>query len=725
MTDADHDAIYSRGAPVYRRAGWTAPLPFPPREKFPPPAGWSGHDGRWPDDAQIGLWAREHPASSNLGLRLDYGIVGIDVDAYDAKTGGQTLKEAETRWGPLPRTYRSSSRLDDKTSGIRVFRAPEDVMFQSRIAFPDSAIGDVEIVQPHHRFVITWPSIHPKTGQQYRWFGPDGRLLPEGVVPVVEDLAELPEAWVSALAKDAVREEAFAGSTPLQSGVESAVDSALYEELRHLRDDGAPDTVVAARLQRALTDLSDGAGSRYDATRDHVLALMRYHSCGRIGVPRALEELFTVYVTEVMDTRSPRVAEAEFKRFTEGAALLVAATPPTDASSVLGIERSVTGEIGEGVASSRMEGSAELSSWEPVDLEDVLAGDRELLVPTLFERADGVCLLYPGMVHSFHGESESGKSLIAQIECVRVLKQGRDVLYLDFESDASSVVERLLEFGATAESIRAHFHYHQPEVQPSTLQDRRAWEQMLTGAYALAVVDGVTDALGVFGCATKDNDEVARWIRAVPKAIAARTGAAVVLIDHVTKDTSSRGRFAIGGQSKMAGLTGAAYTVEVAQPLGRGLRGEVVLRVGKDRPGAVRPHCGSFHKKDRTQEAARVVIDSTASPPVVTIHPPGASQDGEPNADSAEFRPTALMERISKLIEKQPGELTKTKAGDLAGGQKQSRLHAAGVLLSEGFLSSERGRGGHDVLSSVKPYREADDPRSDRFLAGGNLQCSK
>lgn len=175
---------------------------------------------------------------------------------------------------------------------------------------------------------------------------------------------------------------------------------------------------------------------------------------------------------------------------------------------------------------------------------------------------------------------------------------------------------------------------------------------MLTGAYALAVVDGVTDALGVFGWATKDNDEVARWIRAVPKAIAARTGAAVVLIDHVTKDTSSRGRFAIGGQSKMAGLTGAAYTVEVAQPLGRGLRGEVVLRVGKDRPGAVRPHCGSFHKKDRTQEAARVVIDSTASPPVVTIHPQGASQDGEANADSAEFRPTALMERISKLIEK-------------------------------------------------------------------------
>ena len=33
---------------------------------------------------------------------------------------------------------------------------------------------------------------------------------------------------------------------------------------------------------------------------------------------------------EVADTRPRRVAEAEFKRFTEGAALLIAATPPSD-----------------------------------------------------------------------------------------------------------------------------------------------------------------------------------------------------------------------------------------------------------------------------------------------------------------------------------------------------------------------------------------------------------
>ena len=112
------DCIYARGAPLYREAGWPAPLPFPPGTKSPPPKGYTGHEGRWPDDEQIDRWAQESAPLSNLALRVDYGIVGIDVDAYDAKTGGLTSKQAESVWGQLPATYRSSSRIDDEVSGI-------------------------------------------------------------------------------------------------------------------------------------------------------------------------------------------------------------------------------------------------------------------------------------------------------------------------------------------------------------------------------------------------------------------------------------------------------------------------------------------------------------------------------------------------------------------------------------------------------------------------------
>jgi hypothetical protein len=131
-------------------------------------------------------------------------------------------------------------------------------------------------------------------------------------------------------------------------------------------------------------------------------------------------------------------------------------------------------------------------SWCPVDLTDLLHGVREPLLPSLFERSDGQCLLYPGLVHSFHGESESGKSLIIQVECVRRINRGQKVLYLDFESDVASVVDRLLEFGADPDAVAGHFRYVQPEVRPDSVEERRAWEEVLSGTYALAVIDGVT-----------------------------------------------------------------------------------------------------------------------------------------------------------------------------------------------------------------------------------------
>ena len=55
----------------------------------------------------------------------------------------------------------------------------------------------------------------------------------------------------------------------------------------------------------------------------------------------------------------------------------------------------------------------------------------------------GSCLFYPGLTHSVHGESESGKSLIVQAECARLVNAGQRVLYLDFESDQQSVLDRL------------------------------------------------------------------------------------------------------------------------------------------------------------------------------------------------------------------------------------------------------------------------------------------
>lgn len=294
--------------------------------------GWTGYDGGWPDDDQVSAWSREEPADANLMLRINHGVIGIDVDAYDAKKGGETLKVAESRWGPLPPTYRSSSRSDDIVSGIRVFRVPEGQLFVGKITFPEQGLGDIDTIQPHLRHITAWPSVHPNGGR-YRWYGPDGALLPEGVVPSVEDLPDLPTRWVEELTRDAVREATFDGSTPNRSSAQrERINEELYKRLVALPDTGPPDRVVAARLDQAIEGLISGTGNRYDTTRDHVAALMRLHAAGRTGMPRALDQLYKAYVVEVTDTRSHVVAEAEFLRFTQGAALLVAASSPTGVS---------------------------------------------------------------------------------------------------------------------------------------------------------------------------------------------------------------------------------------------------------------------------------------------------------------------------------------------------------------------------------------------------------
>src|SRR6185295_13302149 len=157
---------------LYWDLGWRGPVPVNPADKGGGPKGFTGYDGVDVTRENMEWFAKSKPGH-NIGLRLpnndEMAIIGIDVDAYDGETGGQTLTEAERRWGKLPPTY-ASTRRGDGISGIRLFRVPPGTKLRGVIEFPElGGIGDIEIVQRHHRNVAAWPSIHHKTHQMYRW----------------------------------------------------------------------------------------------------------------------------------------------------------------------------------------------------------------------------------------------------------------------------------------------------------------------------------------------------------------------------------------------------------------------------------------------------------------------------------------------------------------------------------------------------------------------------
>lgn len=284
--------VYAAAYPIYRDGGWS-PIKLRAGTKSPPPSGFTGHDGADPSGADMYTWAEDEP-NGNIAVRLPDGVIGIDVDAYDGRTGGQTLAEAERRWGTLPPTPRSSSRADDPVSGIRFYRVPAGTRLGTTLGFPELGFGGVEIIQRHHRYAVCCPSVHPE-GRIYQWRGPGGTVIHP---PAVDDLPDLPPAWLAGMTDD----------DPVGILTEDRAD------IGACLTEGEPSQRVAGRLAAALA-ACQGA-SRHDNTLGNVLALLRFGRQNDPGVRTAVVALGQQFIAAVASDRDGGTAEAadEYRR---------------------------------------------------------------------------------------------------------------------------------------------------------------------------------------------------------------------------------------------------------------------------------------------------------------------------------------------------------------------------------------------------------------------------
>jgi hypothetical protein len=436
-----------------------------------------------------------------------------------------------------------------------------------------------------------------------------------------------------------------------------------------------------------------GNGGREEQLRGTYLAIGRAHG-GHRGLATAIDELWGIRAKE------PR----GFRRMLEGARAKVLKDPrgwpQADSCSC---DRAVSLAVGERVDRSggedTAEGAADVSdgaedveedipsSWVPKDLHAVWDNAGARKVPEVLHRVDGRAMFYPGHTHSVHGESESGKSWVAQVAAVEVLHGGGRVLYLDYESDELDVVGRLRALGMSRDWLD-RFDY----VSPDGPRDA-AFAELLARPYRLAVVDGVTAALAAEPDAkSNDGDAVTTWDKALPRRIARKTGAAVVMVDHVTKSNDGRGRFAIGSQAKMSNVSGSAFYVDVEAVLRPRQIGVLRLFVGKDRPGGVREHAGPM-RKDRLQPFARFVFDAL-DPDVIEVElVPWLGGDDEAQREDDEQARAALDEKVLAAVRDITAEgktASQAKLREVVGGRASDvdatarRLESAGRLVDRG-----------------------------------------
>ena len=210
------------------------------------------------------------------------------------------------------------------------------------IGFTDAAgvqTGDIELVQPHHRAICCWPSRHPKTGNIYRWYYPDGTLMPEGEVPPADGVTVLEQAWVDALENTTAHRARRHGArgepadrSPNQRAkrLEGAGEEPLVD-IEAALTLGQPTSKVAAKLAAVLYAVKQG-GSRHDSLLKPTMSLLRYGLDGQSGVKWAIGELRDAFVTAVGPDRThgEDEAAAEFDNQLRGAGFRLEPDTPAD-----------------------------------------------------------------------------------------------------------------------------------------------------------------------------------------------------------------------------------------------------------------------------------------------------------------------------------------------------------------------------------------------------------
>jgi putative DNA primase/helicase len=305
---------YGESALAYIKAGWPEALPIwrgGQRDKQPMVRGYHGKDGVWPDDMTSRLWAGRYKLA-NIALRLPRWVIGLDVDHYNEKYGGETLADLQDDLGPLPVGPVSTSR-EDGVSGIRLMQVPGDYV---ETHWPSQAGEDIEVISWYERYVICAPSVH-KSGKVYRWTEyMNGRGV--GVertmkrLPKPGDLPLLPLEWCDYLASKASKDsERWNGASFDGNAAEWLLEYGAGDGCQYVQEVGP----------RWVYSVMNG-GSAHEAAKLAVAQAIKAAAEGHVGINSALWDVRTAFIDRVGSRGTGERRRGEGKAVSEWRAMV-------------------------------------------------------------------------------------------------------------------------------------------------------------------------------------------------------------------------------------------------------------------------------------------------------------------------------------------------------------------------------------------------------------------
>jgi hypothetical protein len=290
--------------------------------------------------------------------------------------------------------------------------------------------------------------------------------------------------------------------------------------------------------------------------------------------------------------------------------------------------------------------------------------------PTVGAIEGGGALFYRGKLNEIHAAPGIGKTNINLAVALDVMRTGGHVVYIDPEDNPRSIVTRLQLFGGSSEQIRRFFHYF--EVQgPETLEGIIAFANECDPD--LVVIDGLAEMIALRGLNEDRALDVLETLHktAIPLS---KCGAAVVISDHITKNSEGHGRYARGSGAKLGRYDGAVYEVKLVEEYGPNQKGVLALTVAKDRNGGAGPV---------QTTVAEVWFTPGEVGTQVTIRSPKDKQK-----DDKQLKLRSMMSKVFAAIEGNP-RLNKTALRKAIGGKAKTVDNALAQLITGGYVQDK------------------------------------
>jgi hypothetical protein len=364
-------------------------------------------------------------------------------------------------------------------------------------------------------------------------------------------------------------------------------------------------------------------------------------------------------------------------------------------------------------------------------MKDIISGNYTRIEPTILRRSDGQHLIYAAKLSWVSAPPEALKSFAMLLASVQEMQAGRPVAYVDYEDDASTICERLYKVAVgqqldNAEELvmtwvagplyadgsrdesKALFHYI-AAGRAFDMKMRSILLKVIKRGAQLITIDGCASALAYANLNENDNSDVNRWISTLWPLTNA--GAAVVVIDHVVKNTQpGSGAFGArsprGAGSKLSAVSGAALMFSVLDAPSAYSDGKIEITVAKDRPGRIRVQKRSGKRlagvlMSKPMEGGREGIQ-------LTIHP---AEEVSQMVEQKRFD-LVCAEHISKIV-KELGPISKTEirkvlkeradAKGTSGFRTETTVAAMKFLADNGYVRMEKNER-QEMLISLIPY---------------------